>query len=390
MTQQPISCEKLLQAMVAYDTVNSSISGTPDAERPLALYIEAQAENLGLETHRLPVGGAGFNLLVTRRISDRAPWLLFESHLDTVSTEGMSIDPFAGDIRDGKLYGRGACDTKGSGAAMLWALKDYAAQPSAAANNIAIVYTVDEEVAVTGARTFVKDHLPALDWQPAGVIVGEPTQLKPVVAHNGLVRWTIKTQGQAAHSYDPSKGRSAITMMTKVIEALESQYISCLSPAHPLTGRAQCSINMIRGGVQINIIPEHCQIHLDRRLVPGESPAQVLPEVERILEVLRQTHPEVHVVQEQPTMTVAPLDPSGGEQFAGFVQRVLAQMGLAAEPAGVGYGTEASSFAPAALPAVVLGPGDIAHMLIIEAPRSKLRGSSAYRQCFAAPVRNSV
>ncbi len=346
--------------MVGYDTVNSNISGTPDAERPLALYIEAQAEKLGLETHRLPVGGAGFNLLVTHCISDQAPWLLFESHLDTVSTEGMSIDPFAGDIRDDKLYGRGACDTKGSGAAMLWALKGYAAQTSAAANNIAIVYTVDEEVATTGVRTFVKDHLPALDWRPTGVIVGEPTQLKPVVAHNGLGRSAIRTQGQAAHSYDPSKGRSAITMMTKVIEALESQYISCLSTVHPLTGRAQCSINLIQGGVQINIIPEHCQIHLDRRLVPGESPAQVLPEVERILDVLRHSNPEVQVVQEQPTMTVAPLEPGGGEQFAGFVQRVLTQMGLAAEPAGVGYGTDASSFGPAAVPAVVLGPGDIA------------------------------
>ena len=389
MAQQPISCEKLLQAMVGYDTVNSNISGTPDAERPLALYIEAQAENMGFKTHRLSVNEAGFNLLVTRRTSDQAPWLLFVSHLDTVSTEGMSIDPFAGNIRDGKLYGRGACDTKGSGAAMLWALKDYATQPAAGANNIAIVYTVDEEVTVTGARTFVKDHLPALDWRPAGVIVGEPTQLKPVVAHNGLVRWAIRTQGQAAHSYDPSKGRSAITMMTKVIEALESQYISGLSTAHPLTGRAQCSINLIRGGVQINIIPEHCRIHLDRRLVPGESPKQVLPEVERVLEVLRHSNPEVDVVQEQPAMTVAPLDPSGGEQFAGFVQRVLTQMGLVAELKGVGYGTEASSFGPAAVPAVVLGPGDIAQAhtgdewIDIEQLR---RGVEVYRGLMTMPI----
>jgi len=389
LAQQPISCEKLLQAMVGYDTVNSNISGTPDAERPLALYIEAQAENMGFKTHRLSVNEAGFNLLVTRRTSDQAPWLLFVSHLDTVSTEGMSIDPFAGNIRDGKLYGRGACDTKGSGAAMLWALKDYATQPAAGANNIAIVYTVDEEVTVTGARTFVKDHLPALDWRPAGVIVGEPTQLKPVVAHNGLVRWAIRTQGQAAHSYDPSKGRSAITMMTKVIEALESQYISGLSTAHPLTGRAQCSINLIRGGVQINIIPEHCRIHLDRRLVPGESPKQVLPEVERVLEVLRHSNPEVDVVQEQPAMTVAPLDPSGGEQFAGFVQRVLTQMGLVAELKGVGYGTEASSFGPAAVPAVVLGPGDIAQAhtgdewIDIEQLR---RGVEVYRGLMTMPI----
>ena len=91
--------------------------------------------------------------------------IILNGHVDVVSPEPVAdwrYDSGGGDVGNNQLYGRGACDTKGSGAAMLWALKDYAAQPSAAANNIAIVYTVDEEVTVTGSRTFVKDHLPAL------------------------------------------------------------------------------------------------------------------------------------------------------------------------------------------------------------------------------------
>ena len=356
---RPESCEELLQIMVGFDTVNANISGRVDAELALAKYLDDLAQHFGFTTLRLPVAGEGFNLLVSYQVDEQAPWLLFESHLDTVSVEGMNIDPFAGEIRDGKLYGRGACDTKGSGAAMLWALRDYASQEIGKPNNIAIVFTVDEEIYKTGVRTFVKDHLPMLGWKPDGVIVGEPTRLRPVVAHNGVVRWSIKTRGRAAHSSEPSQGSSAISAMVKVVAALEEEYIPGLSVVHPLTGKAQCSINLIRGGAQINIVPEYCEIHLDRRVVPGEDPQDVLPAVEKILENLRHIDADLEVVQDDPAMIDFPLDPAGGEAFANYVQQVLLAMGFASEPAGVGYGTDASSFGLAAVPALVLGPGDI-------------------------------
>ena len=92
-------------------------------------------------------------------------------------------------------------------------------------------------------RTFVASQLPNLDWRPVGAIVGEPTRLRAVAAHNGVVRWRIRTEGVAAHSSDPGRGRSAIRMMTEVIEALEERYISRLTTEHPLTGKARCSIN---------------------------------------------------------------------------------------------------------------------------------------------------
>jgi acetylornithine deacetylase len=353
------SCESLLRAMVGFDTVNSNISGKPDAELALSQYLESQANAMGLTTRRLPVSGEGFNLLVSHHVSDEAPWLLFEGHLDTVSVEGMTVDPFAGQVRAGRLYGRGACDTKGSGAAILWALRRYA-EGSPLPNNVAIVYTLDEEIGKTGARTFVKTHLPALGWKPVGVIVGEPTELRLVVAHNGVVRWRIETQGIATHSSDPGSGRSAISMMVQVIQALESRYIPMLNTSHPLTGRSQCSINVIHGGTQINVIPEHCEIHVDRRIVPGEDPQQVLPAVEKVLDELRCVHEGLNVSQDQPDIDDPPLDPSGGEAFAAFVRRVLERMELPADHTGVGYGTDASSFGAVTVPAVVLGPGSIA------------------------------
>lgn len=352
------SCESLLQSMVGFDTVNSAISGKPDAERALALYMEGQAQAMGLDARRLPVTGEGFNLLVTRQVDRKAPWLLFESHLDTVSVDGMTVDPFEGRIADGRMYGRGTCDTKGTGAAMLWALMRYSRRSGP--NNVAILFTLDEEVGKTGVRTFVASQLPDLDWRPAGVIVGEPTRLQAVVAHNGVVRWRIRTEGVAAHSSNPGRGRSAIRMMTEVIEALEERYIARLASEHPLTGRAQCSINLIRGGTQINMIPEHCEIHVDRRVVPGEDPDTVIPAVERLLEELRSESPELTVVQETPDMVDSPLDPAGGKAFGAFAATVLNSMGLPDGLSGVGYGTDASSFSRAGIPAVVLGPGDIA------------------------------
>ena len=194
--------KSLLQAMVGFDTVNSAISGKPDAERALSVYLDDLAKSMGLDTRRLPVTGEGFNLLVTHQVDGQAPWLLFESHLDTVSVDKMTVDPFAGRIVDGRLYGRGACDTKGTGAAMLCALSRY--RKRGGPNNVAILFTLDEEIGKTGVRTFVASQLPGLGWRPAGVIVGEPTRLRAVVAHNGVVRWRIRTEGVAAHSSDPS------------------------------------------------------------------------------------------------------------------------------------------------------------------------------------------
>lgn len=352
------SCETLLQKMVGFDTVNSSISGRSGAEAELAAFLESCAKQLGLKTQRFAVDEHSFNLLISHSVSSDAPWLLFVSHLDTVSVDNMLIDPFAGHVRDGRLYGRGACDTKGSGAALLCAMADYANQTDSR-KNAAILYTVQEEVDKNGVKTFVRRHLDTLDWKPLGVIVGEPTELRMAAAHNGVVRWTIRTQGVSAHSADPTLGRSAITGMVEIIRTIENQYIPSLSVSHLLTGKAQCSINTIRGGTQVNIVPDSCEIQIDRRVVPGENPDEVLTVVEHLLDALRRDNPELEVSQEAPFID-PPLDPEGNERFIAFVKTVMTELSLPDEPVGVGFGTEASTFSEIGIPAVVLGPGSIA------------------------------
>jgi acetylornithine deacetylase len=351
------TCIELLQAMVGFDTVNGAISGIHAPEQPLAEYLETVAQAAGLQTARLPVAEGGFNLLVSHEVSPAAPWLVFESHLDTVSVEGMAIPPFAGERRDGRIYGRGAADTKGSGAAMLWALKEVAVAGSAA-NNVAIAFVTSEEMGKFGAKALSR-QLTELPWRPAGIVVGEPTESQLVVAHNGVIRWAICTRGRAVHSSWPARGRSAISDMARVITALEDRYIANLSASDSLTGAAQCSINLVRGGSQINIIPDYAEIEIDRRVVPGEDLQSVLPAVEAVLEALRAADPELDVEQLDRGLKDHPLAPESGPGFGGFVQSVLAAERLPTAAIGVPYGTDASNYERAGYPAVVLGPGSI-------------------------------
>jgi len=343
--------------MVRVDSVNSAISGRPKAESELVGLLSKSAKSYGLKVTRLPVEGRADQLLVTHEVAPDAPWLLFDSHMDTVAVDGMTVEPFGAEIRQGRLYGRGACDTKGTGAAMLWALKGYA-ESSDAGNNIAIFFGVDEEAGMHGVNAFLKHDFPKLGFTPKGVIVGEPTELHPVIAHNGVIRWRIQTHGKAAHSSVPHEGRSAISMMIKLIQAIENDYIPVLTAEHDLTGRAACSINLIRGGSAANIIPDHCQIDVDRRVVPGEDPSRLLPDFVAILDKARASDPTIDYTLEVGTNN-PPLLPSGDESLLDAIKQVLKGHGLPTMVLGAPFGTHACHYSNAGLPAVVFGPGEI-------------------------------
>lgn len=347
----PRSCEELLAQMVSIETVNPDCGGPAGGEAALAAHLERLAQHWGLATRRCPVGPDGaFNLLVTSEAAPGAEWLLFESHLDTVGVAGMTVAPFQLTAAGERLHGRGACDTKGTGAAMLWALQAYAREPGRP-RNAGVIFSVDEEAGMAGAQAFAAGEL--RDFKNLrGIIVGEPTRLRPVVAHNGALRWRSVTRGVAAHSSDPARGRSAITAMLPVIAALEEKFIPLARQTHPLTGKAAASINVIRGGTAVNIIPDFCEISCDRRLVPGETVAQVLADRRAALAGLAVEHVGQYLAP--------PLPPERSAALHAWLQPVLAAQGL--DPAAIGapYATNASHYAAAGAAVLVLGPGDIA------------------------------
>lgn len=337
--------------MVSFDTVNPDFGGPAGGEAALAAHLEFLARHWGLTSRRCPVGDTGaFNLLLTAELSPAAEWLLFESHLDTVSVDGMTVPPFQLTIAGDRLHGRGTCDTKGSGAAMLWALQAYARQ-SNRGRNVGIIFAVDEEARMRGAQAFAADEVAKFPHL-RGIVVGEPTRLRPVVAHNGALRWRTITRGVAAHSADPSKGRSAISAMLRVLAALEEKFVPLANRDFPLTGRAAASINVIRGGAAVNIIPDYCEIICDRRLVPGETPAQVLAERDAALAGLAVEHDGQYLAP--------PLPPESSSAFHAWAAPAFLACGL--DPAAIGapYATDASHYAAAGAPVFVLGPGELA------------------------------
>ena len=361
MTSGPNDVLDLLAKMISFDTVNEYTSGVDFPERTMMEYLEEIAKGWGLETSRLPIPAsalaASYNLLITYEVSKTAQWLVFESHADTVSVDGMTVNPFQGLIKDGVIYGRGACDTKGSGAGMLWALKEYM-ELSTCANNIAVLFVTDEEATKTGTTAFVQTQLEHLDWTPTGVIVGEPTLCQPVVAHNGVIRWKVSTQGVAAHSSNPSNGQSAISTMSKLILEFEKEYCSKISLTHPLTGQAACSVNTISGGTAVNIIPNFCEIEIDRRTLPGEDSEQVLKDMKAVLDSISLRDPTILIGTSTPFVDYQ-LDPTVNREFALQISEILIEMGLSGEQSGAGYGTDASTYSKAGIPAVVIGPGSI-------------------------------
>lgn len=358
----PDSVDTLLQRMVAIDTVNAVASGRTAPEAPLADMLERAARGWGFDTRRIPNPGGADNLLITHRAPQPdAPWLMFESHMDTVGVEGMTIEPFAAAIRDGRLYGRGSCDTKGTGAAMLWALRRYAdAPPHQQPNHIALCYAADEEHGMTGVRSLVRAW-PSLGFSPLGVIVGEPTGLVPIVAHNGCIRFRVRTRGRASHSSKPADGRNAVSMMAHVIRALEDGYIAPLmarDQADPLTGRAVASITIIRGGHQINVIPDRCAIDIDRRLIPGEDADAVIPAVKTVLDDLTARRPDIHCDIDELIGACPSLTPAAAQPLLPRIEHALASCGLTCAPRGAPYCTDAGDLAAAGIPTLVIGPGE--------------------------------
>jgi acetylornithine deacetylase len=359
-TPTPGSVVQTLQAMIRIDSVNSALTGRPCAEAELCDWLEQTAKGWGLSTRRLPVEDRADQLLITCEVDEGMPWLLFDSHMDTVAVDGMTVDPFGGELRDGKVYGRGACDTKGTGAAMLWAMKQYAEAGGASGrrNNIALMFGVDEEVGMFGVDSFIKNDYPSLGFVPHGVIVGEPTELHPVIAHNGLIRWKVTTHGVAAHSSVPHEGKSAIRMMTRLIQVIEDQYAAGLTAEHVLTGRSACSVNTIRGGSSANIIPDMCVIDVDRRVVPGEDFKAVLRAFAQLLEAAEKKDPALDYTVEVGTIH-PPLLPEGGEALLATITDTLGDLGLPKLSLGAPFGTHASHYSHAGLAAVVIGPGEI-------------------------------
>jgi acetylornithine deacetylase len=275
--------------------------------------------------------------------------LLLEAHLDTVHADSMEIPPFAAEIRNGRLYGRGACDTKGSLAAFLHVVCEMARHRSGAGYNLLFAAVADEEYGFTGARKLAEGL--RADFG----IVGEPTRLRIVRAHKGVLRWRIATGGIPAHSAYPERGKNAIYEMARLVDRL-GEYAGRLQRGtpHPLLGPPTLSVGVIEGGEAVNVVPARCRIEIDRRMLPGETEESALKGVTEALSGVGEWE------MEPPYLSVGgmevPEDDAGLRRLAWAIASVTGSVVVETAP----YATDAGIYGECGVRTVVFGPGDIA------------------------------
>jgi acetylornithine deacetylase/succinyl-diaminopimelate desuccinylase family protein len=212
------------------------------------------------------------------------PTLAFNSHLDVVPAgNGWTRDPFRLVEHNGRLYGRGACDAKGSIVAMVEAMRLLKRAQGEWRGRIIGTFVADEEVGSMGSCAFVAQQHPPVDR----VVVGEPTSLATVSAHKGVLRPRIRVAGRSAHSGMPELGENAIVAAGHLIKLFAEEDARLRKIHHPLCGKASLSVTRIAGGVADNVIPENCELVIDRRTLPGEERDEVEREVRAILERAR-------------------------------------------------------------------------------------------------------
>lgn len=342
---------KLLNELIALPSVNPAYlpPGDPCAgEQLIADFIAVTAARAGLDIEFQKVLPGRVNLLARLRPANRpTQTILLAPHLDTVPA--MTEDQFVPRKEGNRVFGRGACDTKGCIAAMLSALCTLAkSRQRPRATEIIFAGLVDEEAAQAGSRALAKVMKADL------AIVGEPTSNRVVTAHKGNIWFQLETRGKAAHGSRPELGRNAVHAMARIVDALETDYAKMLrSRRHPLLGFATVNVGTICGGTQANIVPDSCVITIDRRTIPGETEPKVKREIETFLarKKLSATFKSVR------NGTCLPLETSASLPL---VRSFLHSIGQR-KPAGVNYFCDAAILAEGGIPSVVFGPGDIAY-----------------------------
>jgi acetylornithine deacetylase len=345
--------QQLVFDMVAIPSVNpldGSVGGVR-GEAALAAYVEAKLQAVGIAVARQEAA-PGRPSLVARVPGDSPETLWFDAHLDTVTGEGMA-SPFSPRLDDNTLVGRGSADDKGSLGALMAALIRVARSGIRPPLTVLFTATADEEHGMRGMRGLLASGLRA-----RGAVVAEPTGLEVVVAHKGVARFTVATTGQAAHSSRPEAGVNAIYRMARVVEALEHYAKGGVGrETHPLLGKATLSVGVIRGGEYVNVIPDRCEIKVDRRLLPGEDGRRAVSDVRAYL--TNAIEEDLGLDISGPNLVVPGLNMSVDHPWVRAIGAGVKQVTGHLSLVGSVATTHAGFLAEAAIPAVVCGPGSM-------------------------------
>lgn len=349
---------ELLSQLVAIDSVNPDLVPGGAGEGAMARFVAEWLTRAGLEVTLEEAAPGRPNVIAEARGSRGGRSLMLNAHMDTVGVAGMQR-PHQPEVIDGRLYGRGAYDMKGSLAACMRAM--VAIKGRHLPGDVILTGVVDEEYASIGTQAIVKR------WRADAAIVTEPTELNLCVAHKGFVWFEIETIGRAAHGSRPDLGVDAIAKMGSVLVGLEGLNRELMAgPAHARLGTGSLHASLISGGQELSSYPERCTLQVERRTIPGETPDLAEKQIRQVVD---------HALAADPTFTATvrrslDRDYFEIEESAPIVKAVQEQATriLGKTPAlfGATFWMDAALLSSAGIPTVVFGPGGEGAHAVVE------------------------
>ena len=339
-----------LSELVRINSVNPAFEPDAPGEGPIAEWIAGELRRLGCTiTRREPLPGRA-SVAGTFKGTGGGRSLMLYAHSDTVGVDGME-DPWSGAVKDGRLYGRGAYDMKGGLAACLGAVKALSDAGTRLRGDVVVCAIADEETESLG----MIDMLRVVRTNAA--IVTEPTELDVFVAHKGFCWIEVETLGRAAHGSRYQDGIDANMRMGRFLAELDGLERGLRArPPHPLLGPPSLHAAVLRGGTGLSTYAASAVLQIERRLVPGESPGDVLAEIQEIIDRLRANdaafEARARLLLARPALE--------GSADSGIARTVIAaageRLGRAPHVSGAAYWMDAALIAEAGIETVVIGP----------------------------------
>lgn len=338
---------KLAQKLIQFNTVNP-----PGNEKEIAEYCGALLSNSGFDVKYYPYKESRLNVVAEIGLSDDAYPIVLSGHLDVVplGQKGWSIDPFAGKIEDGKLFGRGSCDMK-SGVAAIITAAIKSVNTSIPKGGIRIILSASEEDGCKGVKSLVDSDVKL--GNARGIIVAEPTNNLPICGHKGAIYMWVKVTGVTAHSSMPDKGVNAIYKAARAITKIEDYKFNVEEDS--ILGMPTINIGVVKGGLNLNSVPDKAEFSVDVRTTTKVNHKSMFEELQSIFGDEFAIEP---VIDRKPVFT---------DESSQFVQSIDKIVGVNRDkgevPKALPYVTDASILQENydGVPTVILGPGE-AHM----------------------------
>ncbi len=342
----------LARALIGVDSRNPSLVPGGPGEREAARLLAGVLETWGFRVDVHDAAPQRPNV-VARIGAPGGRTLMFNGHLDVVGVEGMDHPPFDAGERDGRLYGRGSADMKAGVAAMCAAAA--LAADGLSHGEVIVAAVADEEYASRGTRALVERGIRA-----DAAIVTEPTGLAIMPAHRGFVWVELTFHGRAAHGSRYEVGIDAIRHAGLVLAELDALDTGPLTRrTHPLLGHASLHGALITGGQGMSTYPDRCELKIERRTMPGETPSGVMAEIEAACARVRERRPELRVDLAL-ILAQSPSDVSPDAPVVRALRGALEHQTIPVRVEGMSAWTDAAILNDAGIPAICFGPGDIA------------------------------